>query len=120
MTMMRHNKSFSRIDRIQKQILQELAKLICTDLKDPRLSRVIPTEIHVSKDCAVAKVYYTILAAQPCEHVQAALDNAAGYFRSKIGQKILLFTTPQLHFIYDHSVEQGAKIDRLLAQIQQE
>lgn len=114
------NKGFSRIDRIQKQVLHELAQLICTNLKDPRISRVVLTDVTVTKDCAHAKVYYTILADEPCEATQTALENAVGYFRRKLSQRITLFNVPQLHFIYDRSIEQGAMIDRLLENIKKE
>jgi len=118
--MIYQNKGFSRIDRIRKQVLHELAQLICTNLKDPRISRVVLTDVTVTKDCAHAKVYYTILAGEPSEATQAALQNAVGYFRSKLSQRIALFNVPQLHFVYDRSIEQGAMIDRLLENIKQE
>lgn len=114
------NKGFSRIDRIQKQMLHEIAQLICTNLKDPRISRVVLTDVIVTKDCAHAKIYYTILADGSCKATQTALENAVGYFRSKLSKRITLFNMPQLHFVYDSSIEQGAIIDRLLENIKKE
>ena len=41
------NKSFSRKDRVSEQIRRELAELIRTELKDPRVGMISITDVEV-------------------------------------------------------------------------
>ena len=50
-------------------------------------------------------------------HVQDAsegLKRAAGFLRSQLAKRIKLYTTPQLRFEYDESVERGDRLSRLI------
>ena len=51
---------------------------------------------------------------------RAALEHSAGYLRSELGRNLQMFTTPQLVFVYDESIERGMRMDQLLAQVARE
>ncbi len=59
------NKAFPRSQRIAQQIQQTLSELIRRELRDPRLGMVTLTEVRMSKDLSYAKVYFSVLGAQP-------------------------------------------------------
>lgn len=108
-------KGFSRKDRVNEQIRRELAELIRTELKDPRVGMISLTEVEVTPDYAHAKVYFSTLAeADNLQAVQTGLQNAAGFLRRELGRRIRIHTTPQLHFVYDQSLERGADLSRLI------
>jgi len=44
----------------------------------------------------------------------AALQRAAGFLRVQLGHRLLLRSVPQLHFVYDVSVERGVRLSRLI------
>ena len=117
---MHNRRGFSRVRRVQTQILHELAQLLCTDLKDPRIQGVVPTAIDLAPDYTHANIYYVALVNQPCDTIQQVLEGASGYFRSQLSKKMRLFSVPQLRFIYDDSIERGATIDRLLDNIKKD
>ena len=109
------NKSFSRRDRVSEQIRRELAELIRTELKDPRVGMVSITGVEVSADYAHAKVFFSSMAGR--EHlssVLAGLQKAAGFLRRELGRRITIHSTPQLHFVFDESLERGADLSRLI------
>lgn len=108
-------KDFSRTDRIAEQIQRELAQLIRLEVKDPRVSMVTVTGVEVTRDYAHAKIYYTTLDGQS-KALQAGLERAAGFLRSKLASSMKLRVTPQLHFTYDASVERGAHLSQLIDQ----
>jgi ribosome-binding factor A len=58
----------------------------------------------VTRDYSHAKVFYTVMDEKTREVSQEALDHSAGFLRSELGRSIKMFTTPQLHFVYDESV----------------
>src|SRR5690606_4756577 len=105
-------KEFSRSDRVAEQIQRELADLLQFEVKDPRIGMVTITEVEVSGDMAHAKIYYSAHAAST--ELQKGLEKSAGFLRSQLGKRMLLRTVPQLHFIYDASIDRGMRLSRLL------
>ena len=108
-------KDYSRSLRIGDQIQRELADLIRNELKDPRIHMITLTGVDVSHDYAHAKVFYTSLNDEADNFlIQNGLDNAAGFLRSQLLHRLKLRVIPQLHFIYDESVERGMRLSRLI------
>ena len=115
-------KNFSRTDRLEEQILQEIAAIIHSDLNDPRLGFVTLTAVKVSKDLQHARIFYTALQEEgtqrPYKNSQAALTSARGYIRSARARRLNLYQIPQLNFTYDESIERGSVITTLLEDIE--
>jgi len=111
------NKGFLRRDRICEQIRRELAEVIRTELRDPRVGMISLTEVHISADYAHAKVYFSSLAAgEQLDSVVLGLQNASGFLRGELGKRISIHSTPQLHFIFDESLERGEKMSKLISE----
>lgn len=108
-------KDISRPRRVAEQIQRELAELIHLEVKDPRVGMVTLTGVDVTPDYAHAKVYFTLLGgtAQTAS-ATAGLQRAAGFLRSQLAQRMKLRITPQLHFVHDASVENGAHLSQLI------
>ncbi|MBX3646108.1 MAG: 30S ribosome-binding factor RbfA [Rhodocyclaceae bacterium] len=108
-------KEFSRSSRVAEQIQRELAELIQLELKDPRVGLITLTGVDLTADYAHAKIYYTTLAdAAAREGVDAGLRRASGFLRRELGRRIRIHTLPELHFVYDASVERGDRLSRLI------
>ena len=109
------NKSFSRRDRVSEQIRRELAELIRGELKDPRVGMISLTDVAVTADYAHAKVYFSTLAGSAkVDEVMTGLEKASGFLRRELGRRISIHTTPQLHFVFDQSLERGADLSALI------
>jgi ribosome-binding factor A len=110
-------KSFSRRDRIAEQLRRELAGLIHAELKDPRVGMVSITGVEVSADYAHAKVFFSSLSGREhADSVLAGLQKAAGFLRRELSRRIAIHSTPQLHFVFDESLERGADLSELIRQ----
>ena len=108
-------KEFSRSQRVAEQIRRELADLLQFEVKDPRIGRITVTEVEVSGDMAHAKVYYSAPPAeQEAGELQKGLEKSAGFLRGQLAKRMLLRTVPQLHFIYDASIDRGMRLSRLI------
>ena len=109
------HKSFSRKDRVSEQVRRELAELIRTELKDPRVGMVSITDVEVTPDYAHAKVWFSTLGgSEQLAPVLEGLQQSAGFLRRELGKRIRIHTTPQLHFVFDPSLERGADLSRLI------
>lgn len=112
-------KSFSRSERVNEQIRRELADLIRSGIKDPRLEAqfklVTLTDVEVTPDYAHAKVFYTSLSgSEQRAQVDHGLKAAAGFLRRELGKRVRIHHIPELHFIYDESVERGTQLSHLI------
>lgn len=106
-------KDFTRSDRVQQQMQRELAQLIRMEMKDPRVGFVTITDVEVTRDMSHAKVFYTLMTGAEAE-TQKTLERSSGFLRSELSRRIKLFKTPELHFVYDTSVENGMSLDKLI------
>jgi ribosome-binding factor A len=106
-------KDFARTDRVAEQIRRELAELLRLEVKDPRVRMVTLNAVEVTADYSHAKIYYTALEGEN-DKLQQGLERASGFLRSQLAHSMKLRVMPQLHFIYDASVERGAKLSKLI------
>ncbi len=116
-------REFSRTARIADQIQRDLAELIRSSLKDPRIGMVTVNQVEVARDLGYADVYVTLLTIEDLaaddEQVKLTiklLNGAAGFLRSELGRAIKLRTIPQLRFHFDASVRHGRQLDQLITQ----
>ena len=105
----------NRIGRINEEIQKELSSLFRT-LKDPRVQGGMVTVTHVdtTSDLRYAKVFVSVLDKSQEKDVVKGLKSAAGYLRRELGAAIKLRYTPELQFVADDSIEQGAHILQML------
>ncbi|RBP97535.1 ribosome-binding factor A [Bifidobacterium aemilianum] len=110
-----------RSARIAALIQRVIASSMESQLHDKRLQGVTITEVRVTNDMQIARVYWTFLGDQDKEEgqrkrAQQALNQAAkGKLRSLVGARAGLRLTPQLQFIYDEVPEEAHEIEDILA-----
>jgi ribosome-binding factor A len=104
-----------RLRRIADQVQRELSDIVRLELKDPRVRMVTITAVEIAPDLAHAKIFFTSLAdASQRPEILAGLNRASGFLRSMLGARIKIHNTPELHFIYDESIEAGMRLDHLI------
>ena len=110
--MKRHSQ---RAQRVGEQIQRELAQMLRDEVKDPRVGRITITAVEVSPDLSHAKVFVTDLAgSEHADEAVRALDRTAGFLRSELAHRIRMYSVPQLHFVYDDSIESGIRLAKLI------
>lgn len=104
-----------RTHRVAEELAHELAQLLRSEVKDPRVGMVTVTGVEVTPDMAHAKVHFTHLAGREhADEAVKALARTAGYLRSQLAHRLKLYTVPQLRFVYDDSIESGMRLSRLI------
>ncbi len=100
----------NRIGRINEEIQRELSNLIRT-VKDPRVTGLISvTAVDTTTDLKFCKVYISTLDKSDVNQVIKGLKSASGYLRRELGRSLNLRNTPELTFVRDDSIDQGAHI----------
>ena len=104
----------NRIGRINEEIQRELSALIRT-VKDPRVHGLVSlTAVETTPDLRYAKVYVSVLDSSDVKEVVKGLKSASGYLRRELGRALSLRYTPELQFVADDSIHQGAHILSML------
>lgn len=108
-------REFSRTDRVGSQIQRELAQLVRDELHDPRLGMITIQAVKVVRDFSHAKVYFTFIGGEMgVAEITNVLKETAPFFRHELGHRLNIRTLPQLHFVYDESIEKGAHLSALI------
>jgi ribosome-binding factor A len=102
--------------KIGDLIQRELAVLIQREIKDPRIKMVTINEASVSRDLAFSDIYFTVLPAENTDQVEEVLNQAAGFLRTQLSKVLSTRTTPRLRFHYDHTIENGARMNKAIDQ----
>lgn len=107
-----------RSQRVADLVRSELSLLVLTEAHDPELRKVTITDVEMPPDLRSAKVFFSCLGGdEERSRAADALRRAAGYLRREVGQRCRLRYAPELHFVSDHSLERGARIEELLQQV---
>jgi len=108
-------KTSQRARRVGDEIQRDLADLLRTEVKDPRVGPVTITAVEVSADLSHAKVFVTHMAGREhADEAVKALQRTAGFLRSALAYRLSLYSVPQLHFAYDESIETGMRLSQLI------
>lgn len=104
----------NRIGRINEEIQRELSSLI-RGLKDPRVHGLVSiTAVDTTPDLRYAKIYVSVLDKSDVNEVVKGLKSAGGYLRRELGRAVQLRYTPELTFVADDSIAEGAHILELI------
>lgn len=111
----------TRPSRVGDQLRAEISDLLAREVHDPGIGFLTITQVTVSPDLQVARVYYTTLGDERARRDSArALGRATPFLRRQIGSRLRLKRVPLLEFFFDESIERGDRIERILNEIHAE
>ena len=112
-------KEFERTQRVSHFLHEELARLLQSTVRDPRVQEVNLTGVEVSRDLSHAKVFFTLMSDVSSEEraeVTAVLSKISGFLRSELAKASTMRTVPRISFRFDESVGRGRDMETLLGE----
>ena len=107
--------------RLSNQIAKHLANIIQFEMKDPNLGLITITDVSVTHDLSLAKVYVMVSGNTKQKQLSLdALDQARGFIRSSLAKELTTYKTPEIRFIYDDSLDKAERIDELIKKTHQD
>ena len=113
-------KAFNRSSRVGHELQKEIAIILQSEIKDPRLGMVTVSGVDISRDLSYAKVFVTFLNdddPQVIEQGLNVLNDAKGYIRTLIGKAMRLRIIPEIKFFYDESLVKGMQMSSLVSDV---
>ena len=106
-----------RMRRVNESLRQVLSEALL-ELKDPRIGFVTVTGVKTSPDLRQAVVYVSVLGSEKKRSASmTGLDAAHGVLQARISRELRLKRTPLLTFEYDHTVEHGVRMSKLIDEL---
>ena len=106
-----------KIDRISSTMVKEISRTLYEDVKDPNVKFVTVTSAKVSSDLSYAKIYVTVLNKEHTKDTLKSLNGAKGFIRNVLKERMDIRNIPELEFVYDESIENGMKIEKIIDKI---
>ena len=104
--------------RVAAELKRLVNELLVHEINDPRLADVRISEVEVSADLGVARLYFNTLDPDAdSQDVDLALGRASGFIRSKIGRAVRLRRVPELRFLKDMAAKRGLELTRLIEEV---
>ncbi|MGI6656449.1 MAG: 30S ribosome-binding factor RbfA [Desulfobulbus sp.] len=110
----------SRPKRVAEAVRHELTLQLRYTAGDPRLAGVVISQVTVTADLKLAKVFFTVPAGQDHAPALAGMRRAKGFFRSHLAKTLNLRYTPDLLFYFDSLNEEAERIDALFRRIEED
>jgi ribosome-binding factor A len=103
-----------RARRVGDLIQREVAEILLTKVRDPRVGNVTITGLRLSDDLKMARIYFSVIGDKDqVKRVHAGLDSCKGFLKKELGQRLSLRYIPQIKFEYDPSLERSNHMDKL-------
>jgi len=99
--------------RLADQIQKDLAIIIQREIDMSRAGLITLSGIELTADYAHAKVYFTVLGAEP-EVAAKLLNEKAGWFYSQLYKLLHIHTVPNLRFFHDPQLKRGIAMSALI------
>jgi len=106
-----------RIERIESLIKQEISQIILFKLHDPVFGFITVTNVKVSPDLKLAKIYFSVFEKEKRKMVLEKLQEVSGLVRSELGSRIRLRHVPDVKFYIDDTLDYVEKIENLIKKI---
>jgi ribosome-binding factor A len=107
-----------RKERAESYIQQELTRILRDRVHDPRVAGLTITEVSLTRDRRIARVYVASFSDQEAlKDGLAGLDSAKGLLRRELAPLLHWPWVPWLEFRVDTSWQYGERIDQLIEEL---
>ena len=107
-----------RAARVAEEIREQVAELIASKLKDPRIGFVTVTRVELTSDQRLARILVGVLGEEADRRkTLEGLRKATGFVRRELAQRLRLRFMPEVVFEYDKGIEATDRVSRLLDEI---
>lgn len=114
-------RQYKRADRLSGQILRDISLLFESGMQPPIPGMLTFTRVDLTTDLRYAKVYYSCFGTDE-ERAQLAefFLREAPHIRARIGKGLRVRHIPEFRFVFDKSIEDSIRIEKLLNELNRE
>jgi len=106
-----------RLEKISHLIKEEISLIFLQKLQDPAFGLVTITNVKVSADLKIAKIYISVMEKEKRDVVMEKVNSINGLIRNQLAQRIKIKFVPELKFFIDDTLDYVEKINYLIKKI---
>ena len=113
------NSQSKRGFKIADHIRKTVSEVLRAKVRDPRVKTVTITDVEVTYDITIAKIFYSVYpwCENNLKEAHAGLQSAKKFIRIQLGKELTCYRVPELTFKLDTSLDHGDKINELLTRV---
>ncbi|MFC1660627.1 30S ribosome-binding factor RbfA [Gemmatimonadota bacterium] len=110
-----------RSARLNEQLKRELSWLLSRKVRDPRVEGVLITDVRVTPDLWLARVFYRPSGERKTPgEAQEGLEAASTFLRKELGKVLRIRRIPEIRFLYDTTLDSASRIEEILRELGEE
>lgn len=109
-----------RLARLNEQLRREVSDILRTEVRDPRVGLPTVTEVEVTPDLWLARIYVRPDPTREEADLEAmieGLEHAAPFVRRELGRSLQVRRVPELRFLPDRTLERAQRIEEILREV---
>ena len=112
---LRSKRGFKIADHIRKTV----SEVLRAKVRDPRVKTVTITDVEVTYDITIAKIFYSVYpwSENNLKDANVGLHSAKKFIRMQLGKELTCYRIPELTFKLDTSLDHGDRINKLLTRV---
>ena len=104
--------------RLNEQFKREISHILSHKVRDPRVGRVLVTEVRVTPDLWLARVFVRSLdESVTAEDTLKGLNGAGAFIRRELGKVLRVRRIPEVRFLYDKTLDSALRIEEVLREV---
>jgi ribosome-binding factor A len=104
--------------RLNEQFKREISYILAQKVRDPRVGHLLVTEVRVTPDLWLARVFVRRLnESVSLEDTLAGLEHAAPFVRRELGKVLRIRRIPELRFLHDTTLDAALRIEEVLREV---
>ncbi len=104
--------------RKETAFLKSVSEIVSEEISNVNISSTTVTSVKLSNDGSHLNVYVTFYKNK--DRSMENLLKTSGFVRKRLASSSRLRKVPEIHFKHDASLEEGNRIDKILAEINSE
>ncbi len=109
-----------RIDKVEHLIKEEISLIFLHKLSNLHLGFVTITNVRLSPDLKLAKIYLSVLEKEKRSLVLDKIEDKKGYIRTELAHRVRIKFIPELKFFIDDTLDYVEKIEGLIKKIHED
>ncbi len=109
-----------RIDKLEHLLKEEVSMIFLYKLHDPAFGLLTITNVKLSPDLKIAKIYISVFERERREAVLEKIRDRAGFIRTELAHRIRIKFIPELKFFIDDTLDYVEKIEGLIKKIHED
>lgn len=110
-----------RLARLNEQFKREISGILRREVRDPRIGLPTVTDVDVTPDLWLARIYVrpgpAADAEQDGDTLLEGLEAATPFIRRELAENLTLRRIPELRFELDRTLERALRIEEILREV---